>query len=338
MSKAYRVYIDGLLFPVAPTQINEKIVSKNKVYSLVNGNDFNVLKEAGLTEFEFDLLLPNVQYPFAEYKDGYQSAIHYLDKLAELKASKKSFKLVIMKMGTAAKVKMYVSLESYTIKDDAANGTDVVVSVVLKEYINAGTKIYAEKKKSKKKRSETKQKVTAKKGIHWIVNSGQSLWYIAKVCYGDGNRYKEIYEANKDLIDSRNKGLNVPKYTIYANQDLFIPGLDNFPSNTVSAPVASNPIPANQDEKSMKSPGIKYKVKKGDTLRSIARHFYEDDFAYTILYDENQALIDRLNTDALASHNRTDPTHPWYSVNDLPNGKFTIWTDTIITIPWIQKG
>ena len=328
--KQYKVWIDGLLFPVAPSEINEKIVSKNKVKSLLNGFDYNNLKEAGLTEFDFELLLPNVEYAFAQYQNGFTNAQTYLDKLAELKESKKSFKLVITKMGTGAKVKKYVSLESYTIKDSASNGLDITVSVVMKEFIKAGTKVYKEKKKTQKNRSETKSKIS-KNGIHWIVKSGDSLWYIAKMCYGDGSRYKEIYEANKDLIDGRNKGQNTTKYTIYAGQDLFVPNGD---LSTVKNNISNNPVPSNQTTSSMTAVGITHKVVSDDTIYTLATKYLGADYEYIKIYSVNQELIDNRNSEAIASHNRTDQQHQWYSTNDLPQGKFTIWPNTILTIPY----
>ena len=41
---------------------------------------------------------------------------------------------------------------------------------------------------------------TSGKKFHTVAN-GESLWKIAKAELGDGNRWKEIYEANRDLLD-----------------------------------------------------------------------------------------------------------------------------------------
>ena len=34
----------------------------------------------------------------------------------------------------------------------------------------------------------------------YVVQSGDSLWKIAKRFYGEGNRWKRIYEANREVI------------------------------------------------------------------------------------------------------------------------------------------
>ena len=36
----------------------------------------------------------------------------------------------------------------------------------------------------------------------YTVQSGDTLWKIAEENLGDGNRYGEIYEANRDVLDS----------------------------------------------------------------------------------------------------------------------------------------
>ena len=46
---------------------------------------------------------------------------------------------------------------------------------------------------------------------------------IAQAQMGDGNRYPELYEANKTVIDGKNKGTGNPRYTIYPGQVLTIP-------------------------------------------------------------------------------------------------------------------
>ena len=49
----------------------------------------------------------------------------------------------------------------------------------------------------------------------YTVESGDCLWLIAQELLGDGNRWTEIYEANKDVISDPN--------LIYAGQALTIP-------------------------------------------------------------------------------------------------------------------
>ena len=49
----------------------------------------------------------------------------------------------------------------------------------------------------------------------YVVESGDTLWAIAQATYGDGNRYPDIFEANKPMLDDPDK--------IYPGQVLRIP-------------------------------------------------------------------------------------------------------------------
>ena len=91
--------------------------------NLMNESEINFLKKAGLTEISFDLLLPNVKYPFATYKDGFVGAKFFLDKLEELKVNAKPFQFIVTRTFPDERVlfdtNMKVSLEDYTIKEDS---------------------------------------------------------------------------------------------------------------------------------------------------------------------------------------------------------------------------
>ena len=70
LKKGYMFYMNGILVPIPPSRLNTKFKNKNKVVNLINEGDFNILKEAGLTEISFDMMLPAFKYPFANYLGG----------------------------------------------------------------------------------------------------------------------------------------------------------------------------------------------------------------------------------------------------------------------------
>lgn len=140
----YDVYLDKMLCPVAPEKIQLKISNKNKTITLINEGEVNVLKKAGLTEISFDLLLPNVKYPFAIYKSNFKKADYFLKILENLKTNQKPFKFKVVRQFPNGKMlfstNMTVSMEDYKISDDTKKGFDVTVSVKLKQYRAYGTK------------------------------------------------------------------------------------------------------------------------------------------------------------------------------------------------------
>lgn len=140
----YDVYLDKMLCPIAPEKLQVKISNKNKTLTLINEGEVNILKKAGLTEISFDLLLPNVKYPFAVYKSGFRAANYFLSILEELKTSQKPFKFKVVRQFPNGKMlfatNINVSLEDYKYSDDVSEGFDIVVSVKLKQYKEFGTK------------------------------------------------------------------------------------------------------------------------------------------------------------------------------------------------------
>lgn len=235
----YHFYIDKILCPVAPSKLQLKIKNQNKTATLVNEGEINILKQPGLTTISFDLLLPNVKYPFAIYKSGFENAKFYLDALEKLKVEKKPFQFIVTRSFPSGKVlfdtNMKVSLEDYDIKEDNKQGFDVVVSVELKQYRDYGTKVcdiveYAADSKTTVSTQETvsPQAIVSPQETRsaetspapvsnqsYTVKKGDCLWNIAKKFYGKGSKYTVIYEANKDKIKNPN--------LIYTGQVLTIP-------------------------------------------------------------------------------------------------------------------
>lgn len=224
---AYHFYMGKMLCPIAPSKLQLKIGNKNKTMTLINEGEVNILKQAGLTEISFDLLLPNVKYPFATYKDGFVGANYFLNELEKLKTSKNPFQFIVTRTFPNGKMlfdtDMKVSLESYDIKEDVKQGFDVVVSVKLKQYRDFATKTCNITFNNAK---PTASVTTARPAENspapttnqtYTVKNGDCLWNIAKKFYGNGSKYKEIAVVNKDKIKNPN--------LIYPGQTLIIPSI-----------------------------------------------------------------------------------------------------------------
>lgn len=220
---AYNLYLDGVLFPVPPSKITLKVNGKNETVTLINEGEANILKAAGLTDVEFELLLPNVEYPFAAYPSKYRPAKFYLEKLEELKTGKKSFQYILTRRKPKKKkifdTNMTVSLEDYSIVDDAGEEFDITVKVKLKQYKEFTTKtctIDISLPKPQASMQQSRETSNAPSGGTYTVVSGDCLWKIAKQFYGDGSKWGTIYNANKSVIGG-NPNL------IYPGQVLTIP-------------------------------------------------------------------------------------------------------------------
>ena len=221
---AYKMYIGGALMPITPSKVKVKINNQNKTLVLISGEEINILKEAKLTDVSFDLLLPQVSYPFTN--GGAQSADYYLSLFERLKKSKEPFQWILNRSrpdGTGMFFSnLTVGMEDYQITDDAKEGFDLTVSVKLRQYRAFGTKTVKLSPPPAPSQPATatveppkRETSSAPKNASYTVKSGDCLWNIAKKQLGDGSRWKEIYELNKDKIKNPN--------LIYPDQSLTLP-------------------------------------------------------------------------------------------------------------------
>ena len=222
----YDFYLDKILLPVAPSKLQVKIKNANKTINLINDGEINIIKKAGLSEVSFDILIPHVKYPFAVYKNGYRDAKYFLGEIEKLKVNMQPFQFIVSRRKPNGTVlfdtNMKVTLEEYTIKEDAGEGFDVIVTIKLKQYREYSTKTMKITIKQYKPiavevpaRPATTAPKPATTSRTYTVKRGDCLWNIAKKYYGKGNQYTKIYNANRDKIKNTN--------LIYPGQVLTIP-------------------------------------------------------------------------------------------------------------------
>lgn len=141
----YSLYLDGMLLPVTPKKIEMQIGGRSRLVTLMNDGQASILSSPELTQVRFDALLPQTAYPFARYEGGFRGAETYLAKLEALKTGKKPFRFVLSRWLPGGKrlfdTNLSVSLEEYSIVEDAAGGFDVVVNILLRQYRPLSAKV-----------------------------------------------------------------------------------------------------------------------------------------------------------------------------------------------------
>lgn len=227
---AYYFYLNTLLLPIAPSKLDLKINNKNKTVDLINHGEVNISKKSGLTDITFDARIPHRKYPFATYKEEFKNAQYFLDEIEKLKNGK-PFQFIVSRTSPSGTILFYtnmkVTIEEYSITEDAEDNSDITIPIKLKQYRDyASKKIVVSKSDDgsqnpsgsvDNKRPDSNQKPSNKT---YTVKKGDSLWSICKSQLGDGSKYPEIYKLNKELMDSYNKKYKTSKYTIYPNQVL----------------------------------------------------------------------------------------------------------------------
>lgn len=218
----YSFYFGSMLLPVTPQKLTVKIKGGNKTLTLVNEGDINFLRSPGLTEISFDAVLPMLgQYSFA---DTYRKPDYYLGTFEKLMTGREPFRFIVSRVSPSGSLlydtNMKVSLENYTITEDATKGPDMTVAITLKQYIDYATKTVtmvkpAESSKPVIKEETQRETSGAPNAKTYTVKEGDCLWNIAKKYYGNGAEYTKIFNANKDKLDNPN--------LIYVGQVLTLP-------------------------------------------------------------------------------------------------------------------
>lgn len=220
MSYGYNFYFsddgDVLTFPITPGELKIKVGSNNKVVTLINEGDINILKSPTLTEVEFEARFPMRKYPYSRTPASFQS---YFDFFKELKEDKKPFRFIVTRTTPNGKrlwdTNLLMALEDMDISESADEGDDVLISFKLKQYKEYGVKTIQIKTKaptttSTANKTRTTKKTTTKKTTksenqYYTVKSGDCLWNISKKFYSSGSLWKKIYTANKSIIESTAK-------------------------------------------------------------------------------------------------------------------------------------
>lgn len=221
---AYEVYIDDMLLPLPPEKIPVKYNGQNKTANLINGEEINLVKSFGLAEISIDVIIPQMDYPSAVWDGSIDSAEDFLERLQELKDGQSPFEFTVIRQGMGDNslfdTSMDVTLEDYKVTDDVSEGLDLIVSLTMKEYKSYGTKIMNFTIVEEKQEIESGQQEGERQGEpppvkNYTVAKGDCLWSIAKKQLGNGSRWQEIHNLNRDKITNPN--------VIYPGQVLTMP-------------------------------------------------------------------------------------------------------------------
>lgn len=205
---AYEVYIDDMLLPIPPQKIPIKYPGQNKTATLINGDEVNLIRPAGLAEINIDVIIPQMDYPCAVWDGSVDDAEDFISHLQDLKDSRGSFEFIVIR--DSFDTNMDVTLEDYKVSDDVKEGLDLVVSITMKEARHYGTKvmnftIVEDQPIPTAETPQDERPAEQPQARTYTVQGGDCLWNIAKKQLGDGGRWKEIHNLNLDKISNPNK-------------------------------------------------------------------------------------------------------------------------------------
>ena len=205
---SYRVFLDGLLLPVAPGRILVRHRGKNQRTALLDGGEITHLRAGEGAEVAFSILLPRREYPFARYERGFQEPEVFLERLLTLRRERRPFRFICARVSPGGRLladtNLRVSLEGLEVTENAEDGDDLTLQLTLREYREyRAVRVAAGRKRlvidGPARETENRPVV----GSHTVVR-GDNLWNIARQFLGDGRRYREIFEHNRDQIKNPN--------------------------------------------------------------------------------------------------------------------------------------
>ena len=191
---------DILRFPITPEEVGLELSSEIKTekinglgeVSLFSGRN---LKSANITGF-----FPNQLYSYCNYSD-FEKPYEYVRMIE--KWLNEGTKLRYIVTDTDINIQVVISSFNYSEKDGTG---DVYFDISLIEAIDikinkTTTNTSSDENTSNRTEENAPTNTTS---THTVVK-GDTLWGIAKKYYGDGSKYPQIKEKNKDKYSSLSK-------------------------------------------------------------------------------------------------------------------------------------
>lgn len=200
----YSFYLGGILFPIAPAKMDIKSKNRNKTLTLINEGEINLLKDEGLKEITFTVMIPGKKYPFAKYLGGFFPIQYYISMLESMKKLKMPVQFIVLRnnssLASIYNTNLIVSLEDYHIIEDAESlGEDINISISLKEYQNQTGKLL---KKITTVGGVTKFALSKVRSSNrsipktYTVKKDDTLLLIAKKQLGDEKKWENLMKIN----------------------------------------------------------------------------------------------------------------------------------------------
>ena len=204
----YYFYLDNLQIPIPPKSLDITVSNKNETIDLLQTGEVTIPKPLGLTEYSFEILLPNSKYPFNQsILEKSKKAEYYAKKIVNMKAAGNPVKFTVVRMKPNGEmlsmVTERVTIEELETKEDHDYGFDVYMSIKLRQWRDYGTKklVIEENKDGTASASVKTERPTDKVPDKEVKSPNgfnkTTLQRIVKQQFGDTNNLFKIAALNK---------------------------------------------------------------------------------------------------------------------------------------------
>ncbi len=217
--------------PVLPEKITVKGSLQGNEKTVLELGNVNLLKSEKLKTISFNSFFPTAKMPSVTARKLFEP-LWYVKKIKGLMKDKKPFRFVMI--GNDLDINTQMTVDSFEYSESYGAVGDLDYKLTLKEWVD-----YSPRKVTIRQETATSAPVAVTesktssgtppsapkddKSATYTVKRGDCLWSICQQIYGNGNLYAKFYEANKAVIDAKNKGTGNPKYTIYVGTVLTLP-------------------------------------------------------------------------------------------------------------------
>jgi len=217
---SYRIFIDDLLMPVTPSRILVRHRGRNDRTALLDGGEVTHLRKGDGAELTLSLSLPRRPYPFASFERGFTPPEVFLDRFLDLRKTRRPTRFICARRAPNGRLlsdtNLRVSIENLEVTESAEDGDDVTIDLTLREYQEyTANKVVVDGERVIIEGPGRETDNRPQHASHTVIR-GDNLWNIARQFLGDGRRYREIFELNRDQIQNPN--------LIFPGQVLRLPG------------------------------------------------------------------------------------------------------------------
>lgn len=246
--------------PLLPEELSYSSTTRFQEYEILDLGEVKLPRGRNLSTVSWEGIFPAVSRDTLSFVKKQNTALnspsYYINYIQDWKKNHKKLNLEIPGT-TLKKLPVYIEEFSYHI----ASLGDYNYSISLVEAADLSLNKTVKKRASGK--STKKYKVRTNK---------ETLRDIAKKFYGDGQKYKTIYKANKSLIDKKNasqrkKGIKTKPYQIYQGQVLTIPSVSGTSKKKTSVVALQKAI--NKDKYAKLSVNGKLDAKTKNAMKKI---------------------------------------------------------------------
>lgn len=188
--------------PVNPDSLNVTSPFGFNDVTVANLGEVSIFGDRGLKEFSFGTFFPADYHPaYCEYR-GFKAPYTYVAIIEKWRDRKLPIRFIV----TGTKINYLVTVRDFTYEvERAGNLGDIYFSITLKQFKYLPvryetTKSTSAKPKATRPPSTKKKTATSKAKRTYTVKKNDSLFIIAKRYYGDGEKWRTIYNANKKTI------------------------------------------------------------------------------------------------------------------------------------------